>query len=223
MNLLTSFVRSFAKPLFLFASSLLPAAIIAQSNIAIAPVKLNVLYIGVNNPVAVAASNGSDDKVTVTIEGGGAKLTKAEAGLYNVQVASVTDDCQLKVYVDGKLSGSSTFRVRTLPVPQSTVGGFASGSKIDAAVFKKQAGVGAYLKDFPFAVRYDVLGYTISLADEKGVRKTVTCEGAGFSAEAKNELDALLKTGTVVNITHIRAKDEGGRQLTLPSLVYYIQ
>jgi GldM C-terminal domain len=44
---------------------------IAQTNIAVASNKLNVLYIGVDNPLSIAASNGSDEQVTVSIKGGG--------------------------------------------------------------------------------------------------------------------------------------------------------
>jgi hypothetical protein len=82
------------KMLFL-ATTLLATTLISvgQTNIAVAPIKMNVFYIGVDNPVSVAASDAADDKVTVSVSGGGGTVTKTEKGHYNVQVATVTDEC----------------------------------------------------------------------------------------------------------------------------------
>jgi hypothetical protein len=49
-------------------------------------------------------------------------------GLYNVRVTAPTDECLMKVYVDDKLMGTSSFRVRNLPVPIGTIGGFSSAA-----------------------------------------------------------------------------------------------
>ena len=44
--------------------------------------KMNVLYIGVDNPVTIAASGGGDDKVKASITGGGGVLTESRGGKY---------------------------------------------------------------------------------------------------------------------------------------------
>jgi hypothetical protein len=166
----------------LFASSIVT---VGQTNIAIAPIKMNVLYIGVDNPVSVAASGGSDDKVTVSISGGGGMLSKVGAGLYIVRVASVTDECFMNVYVDGKLMGTSKFRVRSLPNPSGTIGGFKSGDNITADYFRTQTGIGTYIKDSPFEGRYEVIGFTFSVDDDKGGVKSADCQGNIFSSQAR--------------------------------------
>lgn len=193
-----------------------------QTNIAIAPNKMNVLYIGVDNPVSVAAAGGADERVSVSISGGEGIVSKIGTGVYNVRVAAVTDDCVLNVHVDGKLAGSSTFRVRQLPFPIGTVGGFLSGAGIAAGVFRNQAGVGAFVKDFPFDVQYEILGFTFSVDTDKGDVKAVDCVGAAFSPEVRQLLAGDIKPGRTVTIDKIRVKDAGGRILKLPSLVYSI-
>ena len=45
--------------------------VVGQSNASIGLDKMNVLYIGVDNPVSIAASGGGDDKVQASISGGG--------------------------------------------------------------------------------------------------------------------------------------------------------
>jgi hypothetical protein len=192
-------------------------------NVAVAPVKMNVLYIGVDNPVSVAASGASDDKVTVAVTGGGGAVSKIDKGLYNVRVTTVSDECLLNVYVDGNLVGTSRFRVHRLPVPLGTVGGRSSGEVITADAFRAQKGVGLYIKDFPFNVTYEVIGYTFTVDTEKGDVQAADCEGAQFSATAKQYIDQYVRPGRTVTIDRIRAKDPAGRELKLPALVYYIK
>ncbi|HVK97575.1 MAG TPA: GldM family protein [Flavisolibacter sp.] len=195
----------------------------AQHIIAVAPNKMNVLYIGVDNPVTVAASNSNDDRVTVSISGCEGSASKVSTGIYNVRVAAVTDECSMNVYVDGKLVGTSNFRVRNLPAPYGTIGGFISGSNVAADKIKSQAGLGVYVRDFPFEVKYEVLGFTFSVEDDKRSIATANNEGALFSSQARQYIDEYVKAGKMVTIESIRVKDPAGRVIKLPSLVYYVK
>jgi hypothetical protein len=216
--------RAVHKMLFIVIALLTGSMItFGQTNVAIAPIKMNVLYIGVDNPVSVAASGGTDDKITVSVSGGGGMLSKIGTGLYNVRVAAVTNECLMNVYVDGKLAGTSRFRVRSLPIPSGTIGGFKSDDNITADYFRTQIGVGTYIMDSPFEVRYEVLGFTFSVDDDKGGVKSAECQGNLFSSQARQYIDQYVKPGRTVTINNIRAKDPGGRELKLPSLVYYIK
>src|SRR5262245_26367924 len=169
--------------------------------VAIAPIKMNVFYIGIDNPVSVAASGGTDENTTVKVKGGEAMVSKVSLGIYNVRVTTVTDECWMSVYVNGKWAGSSVFRVRNLPVPSATIGRFNSGDKITADVFKNEEGVGAHIKDFPFDVHYEVMGFTFSIDDDKGVPKSSDCEGPLFSAQAREFINQYLKAGRTITIT----------------------
>src|SRR5678815_2113139 len=147
-----------ASRLFFIASMSLVSIIgFSQINIAVAPVKMNVLYIGVDNPLSVAAAGAVDDKVTISIEGGGGAVSKVDAGMYNVKVTTLTDDCTVNVYADGNLAGSSKFRVRMLPQPHGTVGGFTSGAYVDANIFRSKTGIGLYVENSPFEVKLSLI------------------------------------------------------------------
>src|SRR5688500_572425 len=136
--------QNFFSKLFFFTLIVFGSVtIFAQtSSIAVAPNKLTVLYIGIDNPVSIAASDASDDKVSVSINGGGGSITRQSAGNYTVRVSEVTDNCAIQINVDGKPVGTSTFRVRRLPAPSATVGGFFSGASVPLGSFIKQAGLG---------------------------------------------------------------------------------
>ena len=136
-----------------------------MANASIALDKMNVLYIGVDNQVTIAASGGGDDKSAGFYFRWGGSLERVGGGKYIAKVRSVTDDCKITVSVDGKVAGVSQFRVRTIPQPVGTVGGFASGDNVTAGAFKAQAGVGAYIKDFPLNLKYSVVSFTITADD----------------------------------------------------------
>jgi gliding motility-associated protein GldM len=193
---------------------------VGQANASIALDKMNVLYIGVANPLTVAASGGGDDRIAVSINGGGGSLQKTGPGKYNAYVTGGSE-CTVTVSVDGKVAGASQFRIRTIPTPTGTVGGFASGENVNAGAFRAQAGVGAYIRDFPFELKYTVTSYVISTDSDDGDIIEAPVQGNSF-ASAKNVM-SQIKPGKTVYIDNIRATGEDGKSRKLPSLVYYIK
>ncbi len=196
---------------------------VGQANASIALDKMNVLYIGVDNPVSIAASGGGDDKVNASITGGGGSLTRVGNGKYVARVTSVTDDCRITVSVDGKVAGASQFRVRTIPRAQAYVGGYESGANVPAGAFKAQQGVGAGIKDFPFELQYTVTAFSFSVDTDDGDVVTATCQGNVFNNVARNYINAHIKAGKTVTIDGIKVQGPDGRTTTAPSLVYYIK
>lgn len=194
---------------------------VGQSNASIALDKMNVLYIGVNNPVTIAASGGGDDKTQISIAGGGGSVTKVGAGKYNVRVSSQTDDCTITVSVDGKVAGSSRFRVRGIPTPAAFVGGQPSGATVTAGALASQAGVQAGIKDFPFELTYNVVEYTVSGLDEDGNVVKASGNGAAFTDQARKVI-RMAKSGDLLQIGNIYCVGDDGVRRKLPSLVYNI-
>ncbi|MBK5271058.1 MAG: gliding motility protein GldM [Bacteroidia bacterium] len=195
---------------------------VGQANASIALDEMNVLYIGYDNKVTIAASGGGDDKVQAIINGGGGSLTKLGGGKYIAKVNTVTDDCKITVSVDGKVAGISQFRVRTIPRPVATVGGFESGDNVIAGAFKAQAGVGAYIKDFPLNLKYSVVSFTLTADNADGDIDEAPCTGNLWSPKAQTMI-RNLQAGRLVTIDNIRAVGPDGRNQKLPSLVYYIK
>jgi gliding motility-associated protein GldM len=195
---------------------------VGQANASIALDKMNVLYIGVDNPITIAASGGGDDKVAASIVGGGGSIRKVGAGKYIARVSSVTDNCTISVSVDGKTAGASQFRVRTIPTPVATVGNFESGSNVPAGAFKAQGGVAAWIKDFPFELKYQVTSFTITADNDEGDIDEAPCQGNTWSPKAQ-QIVRGLKSGRLVTIDNIRAMGPDGANRKLPSLVYYIK
>jgi len=195
---------------------------VGQANASIALDKMNVLYVGVDNPVSIAASGGGDDKVQATITGGGGTLTKVGPGKYIARVSNVTDDCKITVSVDGKVAGASIFRVRTIPDPVATVGGYTSGDNVPAGAFRAQAGVGAYIKDFPFDLKYSVQSFVLEMDTEDGDIEEAPCQGNTWSPKAQ-KMVSRAKAGQMVTIREIRAVGPDGRTRKLNGLYYTLK
>lgn len=196
---------------------------VGQANFSIALDRMNILYTGIDNPISVAASGGGDDKVNVSIEGGDGVILKVGPGKYNVKVRSVTDECIIYVYIEDKLIGASRFRVRNLPAPDGTVGGYTSGDSVAAGAFKAQQGVGAYLKNSPFDMSYEVTGYTLNIYSETGEIRSANCKGSYFSDEAKKIIKEYLAPGKIVTVGSLFVKDAGGKNIKLAPLIYHIK
>lgn len=195
---------------------------VGSANASIALDKMNVLYIGVDNPVSIAASGGGDDKVQATITGGGGSLTRVGNGKYIARVNSVTDDARITVNVDGKVAGASQFRVRTIPEAQAYVGGQPSGANIAAGAFKAQGGVGAGIKNFPFELEYNVVSFTFTCDSDDDI-VSIPVQGAAFSGAVRSAMNQHVQAGRMVTIDEIRVKGPDGRTTKAPSLVYYIK
>ncbi len=195
---------------------------VGMANASIALDEMNVLYVGYDNKVTIAASGGGDDKVQAVISGGGGTLERIGGGKYIAKVRSVTDDCKITVSVDGKVAGVSQFRVRTIPTPVATVGGVASNENMTAGQFRAQTGVGAYIKDFPLNLKYTVTSFTLAADNADGDIDEAPCTGYLWSPRALNMIKNL-QPGRTVSIENIRATGPDGRNQKLPGLTYYIK
>lgn len=193
---------------------------VGQANASIALDKMNVLYIGVDNPVSIAASGGGDDKVNASINNG--TLTRVSPGKYVARVSKIDDNTLITVSVDGKTAGASQFRVRTVPEAQAYVGGQSSGSEVSAGAFKAQPGVAAGIKNFPFQLEYEVLSYNFTCDTDDDI-VSIPVNGALFQGAVKRAIDQHVKAGRMVTIENIKVKGPDGRVTTVPSIFYYIK
>lgn len=182
--------------------------------------KMNVLYIGVDNPITIASSTGWD-KTRVSPGGGGGLSLNGSNGKYIARVSSVSDDCTITVNADNKIS-TFKFRVRTIPEAQAYVGGKPSGENYNAGAFKAQGGVGAGIKNFPFELEYNVQSFTFTCDTDDDI-VTIPNAGAGFSQAVRNAINQHVQAGRMVTIDNIKVKGPDGRTTSAPSLVYYIK
>jgi gliding motility-associated protein GldM len=193
---------------------------VGQSNTSVGLPEMNVLYVGWNNQIVIAASGAGDDRVSASIECG--TISKQGGGKYIAKVTGQSDNCRVNILVDGKVVGSETYRVRNIPDPVATVGGIMSNENMTAGQFRAQSGVGAFIKDFPLKLQYTVTSFTLSADDENGDIQEAPCTGNTWSPKALNIIRGL-SGGRTVTVDNIRAVGPDGKNRKIPGLVYYIK
>lgn len=176
---------------------------------AVSPTKMNVFYIGVDNPVDISAS-GVRGEVSASISGGGS-ITPKGGGSYSVRVKKV-GDVTITVNGDGSRLGSKTFRCKTVPDPVATVGG-KKGGNISIASLKAQNYVMASLENFVFDLKFPVTAFTVSISSG-GFNEDIPTTGAQIKPNQKALFNGL-KRGSKVYFENIKcqAPDGGIRQL----------
>lgn len=170
--------------------------------------KMNVFYIGVDNPITVGSPTGWD-RTSVSISGSGASLSGGN-GKYNVKATSI-GKAILNVTADGK-SSQFEFRVKRIPDPVFKVGP-SSGGAIQAAVFKAQQFCRADLENFDFDARFQVVGGTVYFTGAGfPVPQSVNLTGNNLGAIAQM---SKCQPGTSVIFDQIKVVGPDGSQRTI--------
>ena len=179
--------------------------------------KVKVLYIGLENELAVTGGNVGDEKVTASINNG--SLRKISPGKY-ISSPSSPGTAVVTVNADGKTS-QFNFRVKSVPDPTPMVGA-STGGRMPANVFKAQQGVRADLKDFVFeGVNFTVTSFTFyatgaGFQESPGVRPGIQ----GNSFGPVQDLINRCRPGTTVVLDEIKAVGPGGNTRKLPTIAF---
>jgi gliding motility-associated protein GldM len=189
--------------------------IVAQPSATISPTKMNVFYIGVDNPVSISVPGVANDKVRVNISGGGGSITKTGNGLYNVRV---TTQGACKVSVSAELGGGSSrsmggmdFRVKKVPDPVAYIGGVKSGP-IGKGVLSASCVI-PKMEAFDFELSFRITSFSLSM-NLAGDFVTKSTSGNCLSGEMKSMIDKAGR-GQKIYIEDIKAVGPDGTTRTL--------
>lgn len=183
---------------------------VVKPSAVISPIKMNVFYEGVENPVAisvpgVASKDLSIDMTNVTRSmSGGNYIVKPNPGTAGKKsVVTVSAQIENKK----KFIGQQEFRIKRVPDPVPVVAG-QSGGKISKSILTAQAAVFAEMKDFDFDLKYTVTRFTVSVF-KNGFVVDERSSDASFTEEQK-ELMKGMSPGSKISIEDIRATGPGG-------------
>lgn len=181
-----------------------------QSEIAptasIAATKMNVFYIGVDNPLEVMVPGISSNILRVNILGGGGKLRKTGPTSWFVNVKEPTADCQVEVTA-GEFTHTESFRVKRLPDPTARLGKKSDGA-IGLNEFKVQQGLVAWLDNFDFDGKCQIQGFYLTKITKDGSREEVVNQGGRYTPES-TQLVRTAKRGDTFLFTRVKAKCPG--------------
>ncbi len=135
---------------------------VAPPSLTVAPLKMNVFYVGVDNPVSISAAGLSKDQIKPVISMGTLKkngdewtvrIDKKEKG-QNIATVSATAKIDDKTYNLGK----SEFRVKRVPSPSAEIAGMVNG-QVDKNVLLANGAIIPNQKDFEFDIYFVITSF----------------------------------------------------------------
>lgn len=193
---------------------------VARPSAVVSPDKMNVLYIGVNNPISVSAPGTPTDKIRVSMSGG--SISSAGGGKYNVRVSSpgtarITVSAEVAPGKTQTLS-STEFRVKRIPDPIAKFAGKTGGSMATVAL-KAQNALFAKLDNFDFDASFKVTKFTMIIAKPRADAIVLSTSGGQLSSSMSSALNNIVP-GTRVIFDNIVAVGPDGspRQLNAVAL-----
>jgi gliding motility-associated protein GldM len=194
---------------------------VGERSVTVSADKMNVFYIGVDNPVSVSAAGISSNELRVSIAGGGGTITPTGASRFNVRVETPTDDCRVNVS-GGGMSDSKLFRVKRIPDPVARLGNKEDGA-MGNGEFKAQPGLIAWLDNFDFDAKCDIQGFKLVRVPKRQDPVEVLNAGSRYSEDSKRIVE-LAKPGDTYYFFDVRARcpgDKAARKIN--SLVFNIK
>jgi gliding motility-associated protein GldM len=177
--------------------------------------KMNVFYIGVDNPVTIGSPTGWD-KTTVSMSGG---TISGSGSARTVRVSSI-GPASITVNADGK-SSQFSYRIKRIPDPVFKVG--SGKARVPAVEFKNQAYCRADLgDDFLFDLKFNVVSATVYFS---GANFANTTPGSinGNSLAGISALVQRCGPGSSITFVNIKvqAPDGSVRVIDERSIVLY--
>lgn len=198
-------------------NKVLDYAVGAPSGVSVSADKMNVLYIGVENPLTITAGVGSE-KVNASFNAGTISRVRGSSW---VAVPKTPGEHNINVNVDGKVTPIK-FRVKHLPPPTAFIGG-KQGGTVPSADFKVQGGVVARLLDSEFEVAYRVISYDVgALGGNYQTYQTSKNNGNRWSGDAGRIIENATP-GTRIFIDNINVVGPDGRTQVLPALNFLLR
>ena len=169
--------------------------------------KMNVFYIGVDNPITIGSPTGWD-KTTVSMTGG----SISGSGSKRIVKVSAIGAASITVVADGK-SSTFPFRIKRIPDPIIKVGP-SSGGRMQAVVFRSQQFVRADLENFDFEAKFNVTGGTVYFMNpgDRNVKQISLTSG---SLGAAGDYMKTLAPGSTVIFDNIRVVGPDGQPRTI--------
>ena len=182
---------------------------VAPPAVSVSATKMNVVYRGVNNPIAIGGGVGGEINATAS----SGTLSKTGNGTYNL-VPGDASEVTISVSSGGSSLGSMKFRVKDMPKPTAIIRNVVN-SQVSKSAMLAAGRVEAEMKDFDHeGVRYDVVGYTVRYKSPAGTTKEAKVTGAQFSGEVQNAI-SQAKVGDMFVFTAIQVKGNDGKTKTL--------
>ncbi len=192
---------------------------VAEGNVVVSPTKMNLFYIGVENPVDISVAGVAPDKVFADITNG--TITRSK----DAWIVRPRRPGNSFVIVSAEIDGTKRevdrkeFRVKTVPTPQAMVNN-QTGGAINKNVLLAQTGVAAVMENFEFDLTFTVTEFKV-LTIVQGFVREAKSENNNFTPRQYEIIRGLSK-GSPLYIQDIKAVGPDGGVRNLQTINFKI-
>ena len=182
---------------------------VAPPAVSVSATKMNVVYRGIDYPIAVGGGVGGE----INASASSGSLTRTGNGTYNLRPGEASE-VTISVTSGGSSLGSMKFRVKDLPKPVALIRNVVNG-QVSKSALQAAGRVEAEMKDFDFdGVHYDVVGYTFRYKTKSGTTKEAKASSGGFTDEIRNAI-SQANVGDMFVFTAIQVRGNDGKTKTI--------
>ena len=168
--------------------------------------KMNVFYMGVDNPIAVSAAGVSSNSLRVNCAGC-ESLNKVNDNNYNVRV-SRPGEVTLTLTGDGGFTITKKFRAKAIPDPVPIISSGKKGGFVGSGEMAADAGVIAKLENFDFDARCSIQSYILVRIARREDPQQAVVQNGPTNNEAQR-YKSMAKPGDQYNFMEIKARCPG--------------
>jgi gliding motility-associated protein GldM len=187
---------------------------VAKPAMAVSPTKMNVFYIGVENPVDITVAGAAPTDIVATLSGGNGTITTAGPGKYIVKVTSgdakgmIDVNVAIKNKTTTKPMGKMQFRVKKVPSPLASFAGITGDGSVTKGELQAAGGVVPKLEDFVFDLKFPVVSWVMSM-NINGIFVEETAQGPQ-KTQKMIDLMNKAKGGTKILIEQVKVQAPDG-------------
>lgn len=181
---------------------------------------MNIVYLGIDNPISVAVPGYSCKSLIVTASHG--KLTAIneppDCGYsYNADTLGIVE-FKISVKVKNRLKqiGAAKFRVKAIPDPVAFVGGI-TGGEIPLSQLKVQQGMNAWINGMDICSNFRVDSFNYAIVRDEKVIITGKNRSAYFDQDLKSHF-SMLNNNDVILFYNIYCRGADRKLRKLPSI-----
>lgn len=190
--------------------------IVAPPSLTVAPLKMNILYAGLKNPISLSSPGIPAEQIVPSISVG--KITKKADGTFDaeVPVTARTATISAVANVDGRSLplGSFEFRVKQVPSPVAKIADMTDG-QIDRNRLLAARAIIPEMVDFDFSdYHFEIVSYELTTYRGNELQRTGTIRGNVFTEPVLNIIRNAAR-GQRLYFERIQAKSPDGGMRTL--------
>jgi len=198
---------------------------VGKPSATISPTKMNVLYMGIANPIKVSAAGVASENLEITVNNGRYEKSGDDFLVYPTKLDALGKITSISVTAklngESRPMGSMVFRVKEVPDPLATIGGKNSGN-LKKEELMAEDGVFAELKDFDFDLKFKVTQFDVNFSGAGGYSKVDKSTSNRFTQEQKDHFSKLSQ-GSIIYIDNIMAKGDDGSNRPLAPISFKIK